>query len=185
MKVIAILGSPRREGNSTILARAVLEEVAARGASVQEFSLGQLTYKGCVACEACKSASEICVLKDDLTPVLKAMAEADAVVFASPIYCADVSGQFKCFFDRTYSFFAPDFKSRLKPGKKAVLILTQGDPAVEDFADVAQRYGSALTKWLRFAENHVIRGLGLNEQGAVRKRSDLMKQAREVGAKLG
>ena len=66
------------------------------------------------------------MLNDDLTAVLEAVKEADAVVLATPNYFGEVSGQFKSFFDRTYSYLNPDRTSRLQPGKSSVFVLAQG-----------------------------------------------------------
>lgn len=183
MKIIAILGSPRTEGNSSILAREVLDAAREQGAETETFDLNTVDFRGCQACDACKTGSERCIQKDGLTPVLEAMEDADAVVLASPIYYSDVSGQFKCFMDRTYSFFTPDFKSRLKPGRKSVLIFSQGDPNEKTYDRLADEY----LGWLKsygFADYHVIRAAGIHAPGAVREKPELLCKAREIGHKL-
>ena len=128
MKVIGIIGSPRAKSNSRILTEKSLEAAKELGAETEVFVLNKMNYKGCQACGGCKTKKDQCVLNDDLTSVLEAVREADAIVFASPVYYGEVSGQFKSFFDRTYSYFSSDFSCRLKPGKKVAIILTQGDP---------------------------------------------------------
>ena len=122
MKIVAVLGSPRPQGNSNTLARAFLQAAGDRGAEVTEYLLNQMDFQGCQGCGGCKTKSQTCILEDDLTPVLQAVKEADLLVLASPVYFGDLSGQMKCFFDRTYSFFNPDFSCRMpiraqvKPG---------------------------------------------------------------------
>ena len=129
MKIVAVLGSPRPQGNSSTLARAFLKAAGERGAEITEYLLNQLDFQGCQGCGACKTKSETCILEDDLAPVLNAVTEADLLVLASPVYFGDLSGQMKCFFDRTYSFINPDFSCRVPPGKKAVMVLVQANPA--------------------------------------------------------
>ncbi|MCX7935184.1 MAG: NAD(P)H-dependent oxidoreductase, partial [Planctomycetota bacterium] len=75
-----------------------------------------------------------CVLQDDATPILKEVAAADVVVYATPVYFGDASAQFKLVFDRHYAFVDANFTTRLKPGKKAVMILSQGQPEEKMFA---------------------------------------------------
>jgi len=87
-------------------------------------------HTGCQACYACKTKLDRCILKDDLTPVLEAVKNSDVLVIATPTYYGDVSGQLKCFMDRTYSYLKPDYitnsqPSRLAPGKKLVFIITR------------------------------------------------------------
>lgn len=183
MKVVAVLGSPRAKSNSTGIANVILEELRNSGAEVQSFVLSKLTFKGCQACETCKTKLSHCVLKDDLTAVLEAVKAADVVVMTTPNYFGEVSGQFKSFFDRTYSFLNPDFSSRLDTGKKSVFIFSQGRPDLDRFADVFPRYEA----WLGcygFSQNHLIRMNGPRDSGSFTQRADLIEQAKKVAAEL-
>jgi len=144
LKIVNILGSPRKNGTSTRIARAFTEGAAIRGAEVTEYHLNGMQYRGCQACEGCHTRSDQCVLKDDLTPLLADIHTADIVVLATPIYFGDTSGQFKCFFDRTWSLVSTEVReednsSRLSPGKTALLILSQVDTA-DAHLDVRERY---------------------------------------------
>jgi multimeric flavodoxin WrbA len=183
MKIIAILGSPRAKSNSTVLARRILERAAQLGAETQEVVLNKLHYKGCQACETCKTKLDHCVLKDDLSEVLQAVKDADAVIMASPNYFGEVSGQFKSFFDRTYSYLNPDFSSRLKPGKSSVFILAQGQPNLNLYADVHPRYEMWLNRY-GFANNYLLRMNGPRAADSVSQRTDLIGQADEIADKL-
>lgn len=183
MKVIAIHGSPRKESTSAFLGGKIIELAQKRGAETREYFLGKMKYDGCIACQGCKKKSAFCVVSDDLSAALNDIPEADVIIFTSPIYFGDISGQFKCFFDRTYSFLNPDFSIRFKAGKKSVFILAQGDSNRENFQDVYPRY----QKWLDlfgFKENYLIRILGVRDPSALEKREDLIKQAEEIAKTL-
>jgi multimeric flavodoxin WrbA len=153
------------------------------GSETQEFVLNKLTFKGCQTCEACKVKMDHCTLKDDLTDVLEAVREADAVILATPNYFGEVSGQFKSFFDRTYSYLNSDRLSRLKPGKSSVFIMSQGQPDLVLYTDVVARYDSWLVRH-GFAQRYILRMNGPREAGAVDERPDLTAQAQEIGRKL-
>lgn len=150
LNVLNIMGSPRKKGTSARIAASFTEAASQQGAEVEHVYLGGLDYKGCQGCEYCHSTAEHCVLKDELKPVLDAMRTADITVFSSPVYFGDVSGQFKSFFDRTWSHVTVDysqsfpFSSRLPEGKTAVLILSQGDTE-QKHLDVVERYSEFLT----------------------------------------
>lgn len=149
MKVVAVLGSPRKKGASSRISEKFMSTVSGKGAETQTFSLNGMSYRGCQGCDACKGKSEKCVQKDDLSNVFEELMTADIALFASPVYYWDVSGQFKCFFDRTWSLLKPDYMtnpnpSRLPPGKKAVLVLTQGDVA-DKHRDVVEKYQTFLS----------------------------------------
>jgi multimeric flavodoxin WrbA len=183
MKTVAILGSPRPKSNSTALARMILEKTRAQGAETREFVLNKLQFKGCQGCETCKTKLAHCVVDDDLTPVLEAVKEADAVIMASPNYFGEVSGQFKSFFDRTYSYLNPDFSSRLNAGKSSVFVFAQGQADLKVYADVYPRYKMWLNRF-GFANNHLLRMNGPRSADSVSQRPDLMSQADEIANSL-
>jgi len=100
MKILAIHGSPRTVRSTTRrLVQHVLEGAAAAGAETELVDLCDLRVMPCTACEAC-SLNGICVNDDDVPALVDRMKEADGIVFASPVYIDNVSGQMKVFFDR-------------------------------------------------------------------------------------
>jgi multimeric flavodoxin WrbA len=188
MSVVAVLGSPRRHGNSATLAEIVLAEAAKAGHATRTFFLNDLSYRGCYACYACKQNVDSCVLDDSLTPVLEAVAAADVVIFASPVYFGDVTGQFKLFFDRTFSYFTPDYRtaanpSRLATGKKLVFVQSQGQPDQAFFDDVYPRY-DRFFKRIGFGETHLIRAVGVGAPGEALQRPEFVRAAEKVAAGL-
>ena len=144
LKIINILGSARKNGTSARIARAFAETAATYGATVTEYYLNGMQYRGCQGCEGCHTRSDRCILRDGLTPVLTEMYTADLVIFSAPVYFGDTCGQFKSFFDRMWSLLQPDAPegeppSRLPQGKTAILILTHVDDA-DTHQDVLERY---------------------------------------------
>jgi multimeric flavodoxin WrbA len=183
MKIVAVLGSPRPQGNSSTLARAFLQAAGERGAEITEYLLNEMDYQGCQGCMACKTKRDTCILKDDLAPLLNAVKEADLLVLASPVYFGDLSGQMKCFFDRTYSYLNPDFSARVPPGKKAVMILVQGNPAPAQFADIFPRY----ERWLKlygFDPIRLLRAAGVREPGEIASQSATLEEAAALAREL-
>ncbi len=187
MKIVAILGSPRPKGNSATIAERFLESAGKYGAKITKFNLNSMTYRGCVACRECKTRADKCVLRDDLTQALNDITEADIVVMASPVYFGDVTGQLKCFIDRTFSYLVPDFLSNPKPtrlteGKKLVFILTQGFPDGNSYADVFPRYEKFLN-YEGFKEIDLIRACGVSAPGEVAVNAELMERAEYLAEK--
>ena len=188
MSVVAVLGSPRRNGNSNGLAEIVVQAAAKAGKGTRTFYLNDLTYRGCLACYACKQNLDHCVLNDGATEVLEAVAAAEVVVFASPVYFGDVTGQFKLFFDRAFSYFTPDYRtaanpSRLAPGKKLVFVQSQGQPDPAFFDDLYPRY-DRFFKRIGFAETHLVRAYGVAESGDALNRPEFVKEAESIAATL-
>ena len=100
MKILAIHGSPRTIHSTTRkLTGFVLEGAAEAGAETEMIDLADYHVTPCTACEAC-SLNGICVNDDDVPSLLVRMQEADGIVFSSPVYIDNISGQMKVFFDR-------------------------------------------------------------------------------------
>jgi multimeric flavodoxin WrbA len=183
MKIVAVFGSPRPQGNSSSLAQKFLDTAQGLGATIQVFRLNDMKYQDCQGCLACKTESETCILKDDLAETLEAIKAADLLLLASPVYFGDISGQLKCFFDRTYSCLNPDFSSRVPAGKKAVVVLAQAQPDAALFSDIFPRY----ERWLKmygFDPVRLLRAVGVRDAGDISQKSDLLDQAAALAREL-
>lgn len=104
MKVMAFNGSPRKAWNTATLLKHALEGATSQGAETVLTHLYDLNFKGCKSCFACKTRGGKsygrCALQDDLTPILKEVENADALILGSPIYFGTVSGEMKSFMER-------------------------------------------------------------------------------------
>ena len=184
-KIVALLGSPRKGSNSSLIAQKIMDAAAAQGAETAAYELYQLDFSGCIACMGCKRTSDECVLRDDLTQVLRAIREADVLLMATPVYFAGVTGPMKCAIDRMYSFMPPTYitggpRTRLEPGKQCVFILTQGAPDPQAFAGVSKDYEDFFgPDWFGY-ETHVLRACGMSARGAAGEDDALMKQVDEL-----
>lgn len=183
MRVIAIVGSPRENSNSGILAREVLKGAAEEGAETKAFYTKDMVMQGCQGCWRCKEAGR-CVVEDDMTPLYDEINEADAVVFASPVYMFAMTGQMKLVLDRLFAYLGPDFRSRLPEGKKLCLVFAQGMPKPDGFAEYFNSVGDMLHR-LGFEEpTGIIVGAGLGDAGLAAKERELLDSARALGKRL-
>lgn len=183
MKVIGIVGSPRKNGNTNILVQQVLEGAAESGAETRNFFLNEMNYKGCQGCGYCKSHDK-CKLEDDLMELFDELASADGVVFGSPIYFGQFTGQMRLFIDRCYSLINADFSSRLPAGKKAVIIGTQGAPDAAAFKGVYDEFGGQISNFMRMDVKDTIVGIGYHAPGEVKEDSVIMDKAKNAGLNL-
>jgi multimeric flavodoxin WrbA len=189
MKITCLLGSPRQNSNSAAIAARFNQSAESLRAEVETIVLNQLNYRGCQGCLACKTTSDKCVLKDDLSGVLESLKSADIVVMAMPVYCSDVPGQVKCFLDRTFSYLIPNYRtegnpSRLPLGKKLVFIITQGAPMEDMFSDIPQRYTAFLKRSMGFGEAFVIRAVGVGGGGALGVPDQYLQKAEEIARSI-
>ena len=110
MKCLAFNGSPRKTGNTATLLGKALEGAASKGAQTTLVHLYDLAYSGCRSCMGCKTKGGKsyghCAIKDDLSPILGSIQEADAILLGSPIYFWAVTGEMKSFMERLmYPFY--------------------------------------------------------------------------------
>ncbi len=120
MNILAINGSPRTIRSTTRrLAQLVLDGAAGAGAEIEMIDLCDLRVTPCTACDAC-SLNGICVNDDDVPSLTGRMKQADGIIFASPVYIDNVSGQMKVFFDR----LADAIHYQILPGKYGCSVAT-------------------------------------------------------------
>ncbi|MBQ7607535.1 MAG: flavodoxin family protein [Desulfovibrionaceae bacterium] len=106
MKIVAVNGSPRKKGNTATILQHVLDGAKQANDQVETQLVHLYTYQytGCKSCFACKlkngKSYGKCALKDDITPILEELPNADAIVFGSPIYFSELTGMMRCFLER-------------------------------------------------------------------------------------
>ena len=104
MSVLAFNGSPRKTWNTATLLNKALEGAASNGEETELIHLYDLDFKGCKSCFACKTKGGKsygrCAVKDDLTPILRKVEDADAIILGAPIYFPDVTGEMRSFMER-------------------------------------------------------------------------------------
>jgi len=100
MKVIAIIGSPHKDGNTQLLASHALEAIAEEGVDTEIVQLAGLDIRPCSACMHCKS-EDACSIQDDLQPIYEKMKQADGIILASPVYYGSCTSLLKALMERT------------------------------------------------------------------------------------
>jgi multimeric flavodoxin WrbA len=135
MKIVAIGGSPRKDGNSNSLLRLAVDAAVERGATAAYFYPSQMDIGGCRACDGCRRRPEsVCVQDDDMHRIYAAIKECDVLVLASPVYFYALSSWIKAALDRCYALITPDpedegepWPPRVPAGKGFYLITTQAE----------------------------------------------------------
>ncbi|MBI5680820.1 MAG: flavodoxin family protein [Methanobacterium sp.] len=112
VKIIGIIGSPRKKGNTSYLVERSLEAAKNVGAEIESIHLGKIEIEPCNACDICKSTGE-CPKDDDINDVLIKLQNADGLIIGSPVYFGNVSSQLKILIDRSRPLRS-DFKLKDK-----------------------------------------------------------------------
>ncbi len=175
MRIVVVNGSPRANGNTEIMAKEFVRGAEEAGNEVVLINLRGKKIGGCMGCEYCFSHDGECVQKDDMPDILKELDQADAVVFASPIYWFDITAQLKSVIDRMYA--------RAKVGfhfNKTALLL---DSASDGVYDAAITQYKAPTGYLRWENLGIITAPELSSKGAM-KGSKVMEEVYKLGLSI-
>jgi multimeric flavodoxin WrbA len=182
-KVVVLLGSPRKKGNSAVLAEQIKNGAESAGAEVETIFLQGLNIAPCQSCYACqKPDSKGCAIDDDMQPIYHKLIAAGAWVFASPVYWFTMSAQTKILLDRCFAL--PAYEKDPFSGKRVAVAMSYGDSdpfnsgcvnALRTFQD-AFRYVGAKIAGMVYGS--------ANEPGEIRSDGTLMQRADELGKKL-
>lgn len=134
MKVVAINGSPKAEGNTYHALKLVTDELETQGICTEIIHVGDKSIRGCVACGGCaKNKNERCVIDDEVNGIIQKMKDADGIIIGSPVYYASIAGTMKCFLDRAfYTASANGGLFRHKVGASVVAVRRSGEVATFD-----------------------------------------------------
>jgi NAD(P)H-dependent FMN reductase len=178
-RVLAVVGSPRKGGNTETLVDAVLAGAAEAGAQVEKVLLRTgkdgLDIHPCLACDACQRTGA-CVQKDDMAALLLKMQESQVWVLGTPVYWWGPTAQFKAFLDRWYG----SDRKAVFPGKRVILTI----PFEDTYAAAPRHTVGILTESLNYVGAEVVATVlapGVHRRGEVSQRTDLMEAARHAG----
>ena len=182
--IVVVLGSPRKKGNSTTLAKQVVAGAESAGAQVETFFLQDMDIHACKACDRCqKDIALDCVVADDMQILYPKLRQADAIVIASPIYWFTVSAQTKLFMDRCYALAGP--QGYALSGKRFGIVLTYGDS--DPFNSGAVNALRTFQDGLHFVGAEIVGTVygSASEPGEIAGNQALMDKAYQLGARLG
>lgn len=145
-KIIIVDGGPRKGFNTASMLQKIAEGAASvsKKIEVKTIRLYGLNYKGCMSCMACKlrdKAVNVCKFKDELTPVLQEIAQADGLVLGSPNYFGEVTAQMRAFLERlAFPWLSYNDYSLTAPKRMPVLLVETMNGTPE--ANNCNGYGS-------------------------------------------
>ncbi len=187
-KVVIIKGSPRKNGNSAILADQVAAGAQEAGAEVESYYLHGMNIQACDACDFCQGTAQMeCVINDDMQILYPKIWETDAIVYASPIYWFTVSAQMKLFMDRCYALGggADYTKDHGLAGKRIGVVLTYGgdDPFDSGAVNAIRTFQDAFN-YVEAEIVGIVYGYA-SDAGEIQGNRAVMEKAYNLGRKLG
>ena len=176
--ILVISTSLRPRSNSDILTERLVAGARDAGHQVEEISLKGKELKYCIGCLACQKIQR-CVQKDDALWIADKMKDADTLVFSTPIYYYEMSGQMKTLLDRMNPLYSSDYRFR------RVYMLSV---AVEDETYTPEKAVSGLEGWVDCFEKAKLCGSlfvgGLNGPGEASANAEALEKAYQFGKNL-
>ena len=179
-KILFISSSLRPKSNSELLAREAAKGAEEAGHSVEFVTLRGKTVGFCRGCLACQKTMA-CVIQDDANEIAEKAKDADTLVFATPIYYYELSGQLKTLLDRCNPLFPQEYRFR------DVYLLTT---SAEDGEEVYETAAKGLKGWIacfpksRFAGVFSGGGINMEDIASDERFRNVREDARQFGKKL-
>jgi len=177
-KVLVITTSLRARSNSDVFAERVIAGARDAGHEVEHVSLKGKTVQYCIGCLACQR-TQVCVQKDDAVAIAEQVKNADTLVFATPIYYYEMSGQMKTLLDRLNPLYPSDYRFR------RVYLLTT---AAEEEDSVPEKAVSGLQGWVDCFEKAEFAGSlfcgGVSDGGEAAGQAEALERAYRFGTQL-
>lgn len=176
-KIIVLVGSMRKGGNTDLLAQAFAEGAGKKN-EVEIVSVADYKVNPCIGCNSCFEREEnSCFQKDDMQIIYNKLAEADVVVVASPVYFYGISAQLKAIIDRLHTPMRNRFKI-----KKLALLLVGAATLPELFDSIKIQYQLVLN-FFKLEDAGMVLVSGVKEKGEIKNR-EALKEAYELGMSI-
>ena len=179
--ILVLTGSPRKGGNSEILADAFIKGAMENGHKVNKFETAFKNIQGCKACEACWSNGKACVFDDDFLELAPLLDAADVLVLCTPVYWFTMTAQIKLAIDKLYSYQRPNCPNRLNINESCLIACAE-DSEAEVFAGVIGAY-KGIVNYLNWKDRGILTVPSVNKAGDVLKTGYVLK-AEEMGKQI-
>ncbi len=180
-RVLGIVGSPRKNGNTHILVSHILAGAREVGVEVEMLFLGDLEIRECDGCHACWKG-ERCGKNDDMIGVYPKIIQSDAIVFGTPVYWYGPTALMKSLIDRFVYFNCPENRSKIR-GKRVAVASPFEEENVEAGALLVEFFKRCF-EYLEMDLAGTILVPGVGDKGDILAKQEELQNARELGRRL-
>jgi multimeric flavodoxin WrbA len=190
VEVLALSSSPRRDGNSFLLAEAAVEGAREAGHQAQLAHVDDHVRHFLRDCRRCRDARGRCTIDDGFEALLRDLVlPADAIIFATPLYWYGVSGQLKTFLDRIFCYIAlsePEADMFVEGllGKRLALVIA----SEESYPGASLGVIHEIQEYARYTHSAfvgVVQGIGNKRRDVLVDPGQPLERARELGRRIG
>ena len=181
-KILGVLGSPRKNGNTHILVSKILEGAKEEGATGELLFLNNLNIRECDGCHACWEGKQ-CSKNDDMHTLNPKIVESDVIVFGTPVYWFGPTALMKGFIDRFVYFNCPE--NRLKIKDKSAVIAVPFEEEHPETADLVIRFFEKSLQYLQMNLIGKVLVPGVSKKGDILHKKDSLEEGYKLGRRLG
>ena len=184
-KLLAVYGSPRKGGNSSVLLDYFLEGTKASIYPVERVYLRDINFSFCVECRRCEKTG-ICSLDDDLTPIYEKIRHYERIVISCPVFFLGPPALTKAFIDRLQVFWVRKYVLGINPvpegvQKKGFLLSVCGFKGHEKMFSCNRSIVKAVYTACGYSYTGELFYPGIDRFGDMKKRSDIREEAVHAG----
>ena len=188
VNVIAFMGSPRKDGNTSILLQEASRGVTESGHEVKRFNLARMKIRPCQNCGGCDKTG-VCIIEgDEMGGIYAALREADRIILASPIFFAGLSAQTKAMVDRCQAFWCEKYLLNKPlpegPEGRRGLFITVGGMKTGKGVECGGATATAFFRTLNVPVHASLGYRGVDAKGAIREHPTALLEAFEAGREL-
>lgn len=177
MNIVVLVGSPRPDGNTTLLAKAFAEGAAMRH-HVEIVPVANYDVRPCTGCNYCFTSPEnACVQKDDMGEIYAKLAHADMLVVATPVYFYGISAQLKTVIDRLHNPMRDKFHIQ------KMALLANGAASLPELFDAIETQYQLCLNFFHIEDAGRILVRRMHNKGDILQ-TDALQQARKLGESL-
>lgn len=186
IRVTILIGSPRKNGSTRILAEEAERGLRDQGIETEFIFLNDLKFKGCQACYYCKKNDvAACAVQDDMQRIYHLIQESAGLIVATPIYFGGVSAQTKTWLDRLFPFIGMNLSPKLPKSKKVSFIFTQNQPDAHLFETPIRTFMHMVGLTGLSVKDHLVAyDLDAGIKEPVTNKKEFMEKAYHIGKNL-
>jgi len=189
-RIIGIVGSPRKNGNSDILLNHILSGAKEANVFTERIHLRDYQFQPCIGCEKCRKDTICTGLNDGMSLLYPKILESQGLILISPTHNYNVTAWMKAFIDRLYCFYTFDnnrprgWSSRLEnQGRKAVVAAVCEQKSKEDMGFTLEAMRRPLTA-LGYEIIGELMVFAVFDKGKVKEKKDILVRASKLGVDL-
>lgn len=180
--IVVLTGSPRKNGNSDMMADAFIKGAKLAGHTVTKYESAFTKHSGCRACDTCWSKGVPCTFNDPFNEKFAQLLEiSDTLVLCTPLYCYGMSSSLQATLEKTYAYFTPQAPRRMKISEMA-LLLCGADEDKKLYSGVIETY-KHMSERFNWSDKGMVVATGFMEKCSI-SGTEHIKRAEELGKNI-